>query len=93
MVLTLENISAKSFYYPIHKNPPLEINPLYDMLISHYYKGLKLAITQLTAGMLYNYIHKSLHACNVLVVLAIISVIERNVNYFVCVCMCVCVCI
>ena len=31
LVLILENISAKSFYYPIHENFPLEINPLYGI--------------------------------------------------------------
>ena len=32
LVIILENIFAKSFYYPIHKNFTLEINPLYGIV-------------------------------------------------------------
>ena len=32
LVVILENISAKSFYYPIHESSPMEINPLYGII-------------------------------------------------------------
>ena len=42
MMLTLENISAKSFYYPIHKNSSLKINQLYGTVQGKILAGGKM---------------------------------------------------
>ena len=63
MMLTLENIFAKSFYYPIHENFPLEIN-LLNGISTVVYKCAVLTIV--LAQLVKPEANRNNHACGLL---------------------------